>query len=74
MKDSKISENIDLPWMGYFFLGGRENESSACFSRFNPDSKYYQAWFGVYLIKNRELKKKEIDLSDFFMDFPISTN
>ena len=51
MKHSRAIEGIDIPWMGYFFLGGREKSGDSCLSRFNPGSPFYQAWFGVYLMK-----------------------
>lgn len=39
-------------WLGTFFLGGFENRFSRCICRFDPNSPYYQAWFGVYMIVN----------------------
>ncbi len=48
---NQIWEPLNLKGMNYFTLGGPKNIFAKYVERSNPCSPYYQAWFGVYIIK-----------------------
>lgn len=47
-----IWEPLCLRGMNYFTFGRPKSELTGYAERSNPFSKYYQAWFGVYVIKS----------------------
>jgi hypothetical protein len=46
-----IWKPLDLTGMNYFVFGQPRNAFASFSERSNPFSKYYQAWFGVYIIQ-----------------------
>ncbi len=48
---NQIWEPLNLKGMNYFTFAGPKNIFAKFVERMNPYSPYYQAWFGVYIIK-----------------------
>lgn len=48
---NQIWEPLNLKGMNYFTFAGPKNILAKFVERSNPYSPYYQAWFGVYIIK-----------------------
>lgn len=49
---NQIWKPLQLKGMNYFTFGGHNTLFSKFVERSNPHSRFYQAWFGVYVIKN----------------------
>jgi hypothetical protein len=49
---NRIWEPLHLNGMNYFTFGGSKTLFSKFVERSNPRSRFYQAWFGIYVIKN----------------------
>ncbi|MHB1688766.1 MAG: hypothetical protein ACYCVH_15540 [Ignavibacteriaceae bacterium] len=51
MHDIWLNAGINREGFSYYFLP-KAKAPDTCSERFNPDSKYFQAWFGIYTVSD----------------------